>query len=339
MAIARQLTLPRLAGACLLVFVPALLLLVAFGLFDQGGVGTVTHRFGFYSMNLLSPFWPASSGLFSATGLYVFTRGSIGATGGQYEGYNYLGAGVLLLLVISTLRHAHAIAGLVRRYWLVAATLLFFAAWAISNHVYFGPFLLFSYPVPDLLERTVLGWFRGSGRFFWPVTWTLAALALVGVLAAFRGRRLIAILAIAVVLQWVDLSIWRDRLGTLARTVPSSAFGEASAELEDMIATAGRVEVVPRLFCSSVGADYAAVQNVATLEVQLMAARTNAAMADVLLGRGNRLCDQPPLPLTGHPFVRVFLSEALDGTLFVENAARYRCVPIEVGSACWVESE
>ena len=47
-------------------------------------------------MNLLSPIVPQDSGLFPGVG------GLIDATGGQYEGFNYLGVGLLLasLLVL-----------------------------------------------------------------------------------------------------------------------------------------------------------------------------------------------------------------------------------------------
>src|SRR5271167_1476986 len=48
--------------------------------------------FGYYSMNLLSPFYPWGSAFFP--GLVA----PIDATGGQYEGYQYLGIGVLILL-------------------------------------------------------------------------------------------------------------------------------------------------------------------------------------------------------------------------------------------------
>ncbi len=57
-----------------------------------GGVG----GFGMYSMNLLSPVMPQVSAL---RALVAGGPGQIiDATGGQYEGYNYLGAGVLLVL-------------------------------------------------------------------------------------------------------------------------------------------------------------------------------------------------------------------------------------------------
>lgn len=61
-------------------------------LIGEQGVGK-SYGFGFYSMNLLSPFWPQSSGLLSWTGIYWLNRGSIGGTAGQYEGFNYLGIG------------------------------------------------------------------------------------------------------------------------------------------------------------------------------------------------------------------------------------------------------
>ena len=53
----------------------------------SGGSGGADIGWGHYSMNLLSPIWPAHSGLFGPN------RPDMDATGGQYEGFNYLGAG------------------------------------------------------------------------------------------------------------------------------------------------------------------------------------------------------------------------------------------------------
>ena len=76
-----------------------------FGLLGAGDLaGTQGYGYGVYSMNVVSPFWPQTSGLFRWTGIYWLTRGSIGATQGQYDGFNYLGIGVLFMLGIAILR-------------------------------------------------------------------------------------------------------------------------------------------------------------------------------------------------------------------------------------------
>ena len=64
------------------------LLLVIAGHFGKGtGISPTGVGYGYFSMNLLSPIWPQRSGLFP--NLYSLKIGP----DGQYEGFNYLGAG------------------------------------------------------------------------------------------------------------------------------------------------------------------------------------------------------------------------------------------------------
>ena len=115
--------------------------------------------YGHFSMNLLSSIVPQESGLFPGLG------GVVDATGGQYEGFNYLGLGLLLasLLIlpieVSWLRRnlKHHIA------LFVAFAVL--GAFAISHRVFAGHRLLFELPLPHYVNR-VFGIFRSSGRFF-----------------------------------------------------------------------------------------------------------------------------------------------------------------------------
>ncbi|MCI0563231.1 MAG: DUF6311 domain-containing protein, partial [Nitrososphaera sp.] len=68
-----------------------------------GGGSPDGGGFGHYSMNFLSPWVPQWSGMFPGVSkIFGATKGPwkelfIDATGAQYEGYNYLGVGVLLL--------------------------------------------------------------------------------------------------------------------------------------------------------------------------------------------------------------------------------------------------
>ena len=66
----------------------------------SGPLGGGDKGFVFFSMNLLSPFWPQRSGVFGAD-LPI-----LDGTGGEYQGYNWLGAGVMLLLLVALGRAA-----------------------------------------------------------------------------------------------------------------------------------------------------------------------------------------------------------------------------------------
>lgn len=317
-----------------------LLPLWAFGMLNNMAPDSVTVPFGVLSMNLLAPFWPQTSGAFSWTGLYLLTRGSIGATTGQYEGYCYLGLGALLLVAVAAVRSGRELPGLLRRNWALALALVVLTAWAVSNRIYLGPMLIASYPLPDWLLTTVLAWFRSSGRLFWPVAWLIVALGIAGTLASLRPRAALGVVVLAVALQWVDLSIWRNRLHALANDPPVSAFGTLAdfAALEAEIARRGRVAVVPSVFCNADGGgDYSAPDTIAEAEVQLMAGRVNATMPAILMSHGWTDCAAEratPLRVLAGSGVLIALAQpaALDRT--AEATRTLACHPVAVGLVC-----
>jgi hypothetical protein len=123
---------------------------------DNMAPDSITVPFGEHSMNLLAPFWPQTSGALHWTGVYLLTRGSIGATNGQYGGYRYLGLGALLLVAVAAVRSGRAMPDLLRRNWALALALFVLTAWAVSNRICLGPMLIASHPLPNWLLST--GW-------------------------------------------------------------------------------------------------------------------------------------------------------------------------------------
>ena len=160
----------------------------------SGTVGAGDRGFGFYSMNLLSPVWPQRSGLFGDR-LPI-----LDGTGGQYEGFCYLGGGGLLLLAVAALP---AWRGFVwRRWWGLATVLVGLTLLALTPRVYAGSWLVLPLPIKPWDQVFALA--RASGRAFWPVGYMLL-LAPVAVLSA-RLRRpwLPVMLGVALALQWID---------------------------------------------------------------------------------------------------------------------------------------
>lgn len=134
-----------------------------FAYFGQG----VSGGYGSYSMNALSPFWPAQSFF-----MPWVTSAQIDATGASaFEGYQYLGAGLIALMVAvfaSRAGRAACLAGLRRHAGLVviciAATLF-----ALSNQAFAGHVRLWGTNwVPPLA-----GQLRSNGRLFWIPTYSI----------------------------------------------------------------------------------------------------------------------------------------------------------------------
>lgn len=143
-----------------------------------------SQGFGLYSWNLVGLLLPPG-------GIFGFLAGiPRDGTHGQYEGESYIGGGALLALVLALVLSPKAALDSVRRHWIYVTMLVAFAIYAASNIVYAGNVLLVEYPLPKLAVD--LGnFFRATGRFIWPMAYSLMVLPLALI---FRTRpRLIAI--------------------------------------------------------------------------------------------------------------------------------------------------
>jgi hypothetical protein len=207
------------------------------GQFGAGG-GLPFAEYGYYSMNVVSPFVPQTSGI------YPGMRGIIDATGGQYEGFNYLGLGLLLVSICALPAEASWLSRNARRHTalLVACTAL--TAFAISHRVFIGRWLILTLPMPPYLS-SLLGIFRSSGRFFWLIGYV--QIVLVVVLAFRRPRPGVALcLLSAAILQLCDVQPLREHI------VGSIAAGAAAEELDQnevtsLVSGNSRLKVVAQL--------------------------------------------------------------------------------------------
>jgi hypothetical protein len=156
-----------------------------------------------FSMNLLGPINPAGSALY-------FRQFDVFPSQG-FEGYNYLGMGIILLGIICLARRPK----LLTRIWgpspiavTVGAVLL--ALLALSVKVTFGQSTLYVIPVPRYVLHG-LAVFRSSGRFFWLAHYLIVLGAITATLAAFSTRTArCAILGVALLIQYFDILPVRD---------------------------------------------------------------------------------------------------------------------------------
>ena len=194
----------------------------------RGGSGGV-DALGFYEMNLVAPFLPQGSALAGQRWTGAWFTHTFDPTGFQsYEGYNYLGAGGLVLVVgagvlLWSARARGAITWVdayddappvetppavspARRWGPLAAALLVLTLYAVGTTPYLGSIRLFAAPLPHAAWMEPLALFRCQGRFFWTVGYAILAGALTVVDRSAGSRLRPTLLAAAVLLQAADMS-------------------------------------------------------------------------------------------------------------------------------------
>ena len=177
----------------------------ASGLFMVSGRGMRAQGFGHYKMNLLAPFDGAG---WSSLGLHVQTAA------GEYEGFNYLGAGVIALALLALalfLRHRTRLTWSSRNTALlvmaIALTLL-----AITHVIGIGGTQL-ALPLPEKLVDKLQGLpVQATGRVFWVVYYLIIVAALFVLARTLRPMPLRFVLLCVLALQAADLA---PRLTTL----------------------------------------------------------------------------------------------------------------------------
>ena len=166
----------ELAGFC----ATAILSLFIYGGF-YGGTSAVGDGLGSFSSNLNTFINPLHDGkLYGELPLYY---------GFQYEGFGYLGGGILLLLILgivctvtlSVLGYVKPMQVLKghRRLGIAGGVFVIFCALAIFPIVTFNDVKVFGVPYPGAVKK-FLGIFRSNGRFIWTAVYLLELLATAG---------------------------------------------------------------------------------------------------------------------------------------------------------------
>lgn len=179
------------------------------GGFSSGAQSSAGSNLGLYSFNL--------NGFYNPIGYSKVLKWLDVYTEGQYEGFAYLGLGILILLlgaVVALCLSWREKLSLIKTNWMkvviafgVIVGLIFLAA---SPKVTFNEHLLFEFPDIDIIIKY---WsiFGSSGRIVWPVYYLLGLFAVIGALQLTKrvGKNRIigyALLSITFVIQIYDIS-------------------------------------------------------------------------------------------------------------------------------------
>lgn len=190
----------RLPRCNALIELAGLFLLVAFccwqaGYFSVGG-GTVAGGFGLYRLNLLSVVNPSG---------WSYVLRDMPQGPGDYEGFNYLGLGVLMLAIcagVALLQGNTGLAEAVRRRPLLLLALIGLTLFSLTNTLGIG-MLDVHYWLPKTIEQ-LANVFRAAGRMFWPVFYILVFTLIFLVVRGNKPRAAVCLLAVALVVQVLD---------------------------------------------------------------------------------------------------------------------------------------
>ncbi|MGH7340795.1 MAG: DUF6311 domain-containing protein, partial [Candidatus Rokuibacteriota bacterium] len=169
--------------------------------------------FGYYALNLAAPF--VDGGRLTQW----LTRDRVWLVQGHYEGYNYLGAGALLLIGLALVLRARRDPGFFRRHGVLLIGLALASVYALSNRVYLADRFLLEWPLPSSVGWLV-GSFRSSGRLFWLVGYALVCFAVLTAARWLGPRAGLTVLTTVLALQWLDLGPLREIVRTELKRPP-----------------------------------------------------------------------------------------------------------------------
>lgn len=218
------------------------------------GGSTGDGGFGQFSLNLAAPFCGGS-----------FTPCFKDATGGQGEGFNYLGAGVLFLAITGLAVHRKPIVLMLKKYPAIFTIALLLVLYALSNMIYFQDHLLAQYALPEFV-KPLTATFRASGRFFWMAGYLLLFVVLSTWLRQKEGY-VSLILVIAMTLQLIDLQPLRRHFIEIV----SRSAQVADKRMELLLAEIHEIKIYPVFGCANVSSDiYLRYQLIATHHKQIV---------------------------------------------------------------------
>jgi hypothetical protein len=177
-------------------FVGLFFVLFEFGYFTVGIQNSGMGGYNVFKMNLLAPF--------DSNKIWSKIMPDFSQNAGEYEGFNFLGIGVIFLGVIGAISAANH-RQKINLQKAVPLTLLsiFLFFFSLSNKISLGAVELTNFELPIII-RELSTIFRASGRIFWPVYYLLIFLALYLVSKNFSKNSAIFLVGFFASLQLFD---------------------------------------------------------------------------------------------------------------------------------------
>ena len=182
----------------------ALISIYIFGGFTNLGTDEgFGYGLGIFSYNL--------NGLINPQGWSIFLE-NLPMIEGQYEGFSYLGLGVIILIIIATILTIIWFIkdkSIIKKYKNIIISLSFISLVSVfislSPTAYIGEHLLYDLELPTFIEK-IWEIFRSTGRFIWPIIHILTLLSVIIILKRLNWKISFSVLAICAFIQVIDVS-------------------------------------------------------------------------------------------------------------------------------------
>ena len=206
--------------------------LVVFGYFEN--INVFHGGWGGYRLNMLSIVNP--NGLNFNWSQFIsdspiFNRLKIG----DYEGFNYLGFGMIINLIFATYlaikKKINIFSSVDSRLVIIFCLLLII--FGLTNHIAFGSYELLNYDLPGFLKVFTKP-FRASGRFFWPVYYIIFISTLVFVLRNLNPKKALVYALLIFTIQVVDLSNGFQKIREFAQNTEEGSLYKKDLELNKL---------------------------------------------------------------------------------------------------------
>jgi hypothetical protein len=305
------------AASCLALPVVMLATMRIAGMIGPDAPSPEGSGYGHFSMNLLAPvFGTETSWTQRLLGPVV-----VDATGGQYEGFNYLGAGVLALALLCVATGARDVVRAVARHPILTAVLAAFASYALGNAVFVGATEIARFTPPSR-ALWLASAFRSSGRFFWPAYYTITFGLVAWTAERFPPRAALALLLVVALAQYVESAPLRATVRNAAAQVNAPYFVDARVAV--LAARAQRLFVYPSYECTRDDEAWPHPESWRASVVELELAISERALPtnSAYVSRGRKDCDAETRALATAPLEPGTLS-VVRRTVVPDFAARF----------------
>jgi len=193
-----------------IIFLFLLFSLYVSGYFEVRIADTLGVGFGYYKLNLLSPFDPVDS--VNNISWSWFLPDIKLSNGEELEAFNYLGLGQIIMLFSAFLlflnknykKNLLSIRN-DKQIKIFIFISIFMTLWALSNKISFGPYTLIEIPLNKYIFA-ILSVAKNTGRMFWMVNYFLLTLSIVVIYKCFKERVALLIVCLFLIIQIFDTS-------------------------------------------------------------------------------------------------------------------------------------